>query len=134
MSRVLVFGTFDLFHKGHEFFLSQARLFGSELYAVIALDETVKTIKSRLPVHSQDVRLRSVSAHVDKAVLGRRGDKYAIIEEIRPQVIVLGYDQSFFVDKLEGELERRGVDCVIVRVSESYLPHIFKSSLLREKQ
>ena len=41
----MVFGTFDVIHPGHRFFLEQAALKGDRLVAVIARDEFVNKIK-----------------------------------------------------------------------------------------
>jgi len=41
----MVFGTFDVFHKGHESFLRQAYCYGDFLVAVVARDKTVAKIK-----------------------------------------------------------------------------------------
>ena len=45
--KVMVFGTFDIFHKGHENFLKQAKKLGDCLTVVVARDETV--LKFKLP-------------------------------------------------------------------------------------
>ena len=44
MKKVLVFGTFDLLHKGHKFVFRTAKQFG-QLYVVVARDTTVKKHK-----------------------------------------------------------------------------------------
>jgi len=49
MIRVMTFGTFNIFHKGHEFYLREAKKFGDKLYVVVALDSTVLKIKDKLP-------------------------------------------------------------------------------------
>ena len=46
--KVLVFGTFDIFHKGHEYFLSEAAKHGS-LNVVVARDLTTYEVKGRFP-------------------------------------------------------------------------------------
>lgn len=128
--RVVCFGTFDVFHKGHEHYLRSAKAFG-ELWAIVALDETVLKVKGRSARNCQDKRLAVISDldFVDHAILGNPGDKYDIIEKIKPDVICLGYDQEAFVDKLEGELKKRGLNAVVKRI-DSYEPHVYKSSLL----
>lgn len=133
MSRVLVFGTFDGLHPGHEFFFEQARRRGGELFVVVARDQTVQDVKGRLPVRDEQERLRAVQKHffVEEAFLGGLGDKYAVIEELVPDVIVLGYDQEAYTQRLEDELMRRGLRCVVIREVQSLAPHKFKSSLLR---
>lgn len=42
-------------------------------------------------------------------------DKYAIIEAIKPDIILLGYDQKAFTEKLQQELGQRGVKAEIRR-------------------
>gem|GEM_PF-2920555 len=51
--KVLTFGTFDHLHPGHESYLIQAKAYGDELITIVALDETVKRIKGKLPDHDQ---------------------------------------------------------------------------------
>ena len=130
--KVLTFGTFDLLHKGHEFYLKEAKKHGEELWVVVARDKTVKQIKGILPVEDEQERLSNVQSldYVDKALLGKVGDKYAIIEEVNPDIICLGYDQVAFTDKLKEELEFRGLHPEIIRIS-SFKPEIYKSSKLR---
>lgn len=45
--KVMVFGTFDIFHKGHEFYFSKAKEYGEELIVIVARDETVLKIKKK---------------------------------------------------------------------------------------
>jgi len=131
--KALAFGTFDGLHRGHEFYLEQASKFG-DLYVVVARDETVKKVKNKAPKYDEEKRLEKVSElkYVKKAVLGKSGNKYDIIGEIKPDIICLGYDQTFFVDKLESELKSRGIEAKIVRI-KSYKPDKYKSSLLWKK-
>lgn len=135
--RVLVFGTFDLLHAGHASLFSQARALGSEddpveLHAVIARDATVEKLKGRAPEHDENERMRRVSDYVDAVHLGSLGDKYAVIETVRPDVIALGYDQTHFLDRLPEELEKRGLHPRIVRL-EAHDPDRFKTSKLRDR-
>ena len=134
MKRVLVFGSFDLIHPGHHHLFKEAKKLGKELFVVVAKDSTIKKIKGKSPWYDENERLKHVQKvkHVDKAVLGNKGDKYKIIEEIKPDVIALGYDQNFFTDELENEMMKRKIKVRIIRIS-SYKPEIFKSSLLKKK-
>ena len=59
MKRVVATGTFDGIHKGHEFFLSEAKKLGDWLGVVIARDATVKQVKGRTPIRNQKQRRRS---------------------------------------------------------------------------
>jgi cytidyltransferase-like protein len=42
---VMTFGTFDVFHPGHRFYLAEARKLGDRLLVIVALDSTVEKIK-----------------------------------------------------------------------------------------
>jgi len=42
---VMTFGTFDMFHPGHRYYLSEARKYGDILIVVVALDATVERLK-----------------------------------------------------------------------------------------
>jgi FAD synthetase len=130
-----VFGTFDVFHPGHEYFLNQAKKHGDELIVVVARDSTVKQLKGKLPVNDENNRLKLIQAltYVNKAMLGYEiADKHKIIEEIKPDLICLGYDQLAFVDDLEKELKKRGLITSITRI-DAYKPNIYKSSRYKQQ-
>jgi FAD synthetase len=130
--KVLVFGTFDIFHKGHENFLRQARKYGDFLIVVVARDKTVKKIKGKLPRNKEKVRLERIekSGLADKAVLGNLGDKHAIIRKIKPDVICLGYDQSAFVENLKKKLFAFEMKNVKIKKLKAHKSEIYKSSKL----
>lgn len=120
MVRVMASGVFDIIHTGHISYLEQARAMGDELYVVVASDETVRKRKHD-PVTPEQMRLRIVSSlkPVDRAVLGRSGgDIYAVLDEIRPDVIALGYDQAFDEAQLRSDLLARGFDVQVRRADE----------------
>ncbi|TAL54509.1 MAG: FAD synthase [Nanoarchaeota archaeon] len=129
MTRVMVMGTFDLFHKGHEYFLREARRRGDYLVVLIARDATVAKLKGKKPRRNEKQRQYDVkkSGIPDKVVLGKLGDKYSVLEKEKPDVICLGYDQTFFTDKLKDELKKRGIKAKIIRL-KSFKPEIYKTS------
>jgi FAD synthetase len=134
MTKVLAFGTFDIFHPGHEHFLRQAKSYGDELVVVVARDSTVRELKKSRPVHDEFFRLGVIRAldYVDDARLGYEGeDKYKIIEDIRPDIICIGFDQEAFTQGLDKKLLERGLKAKIIRI-DAYKPEHFKSSHLRE--
>jgi FAD synthetase len=134
MKKILTFGTFDIFHRGHEFYLKEAKKLGDYLVVAVALDETVLEIKGKLPKNTQEERLKVIKAlsYVDKALLGYKEDKYKIIKEVNPDIIALGYDQNSFTRNLENELKRLNLAPKIVRIT-SLNPEKFKSSILKIK-
>jgi len=132
---VLLFGTFDGLHAGHENLFRQARAYGDRLVVVVGRDATVEAVKGRLPRKGEEVRLAAVQACslVDEARLGGEGeDKLAVVEEVQPDVIMLGYDQDAFTEGLAERLAARGMHPQIVR-GAAFEPETYKSSLLYEK-
>ncbi|MFH0854729.1 MAG: adenylyltransferase/cytidyltransferase family protein [bacterium] len=125
---VLIFGTFDIFHKGHKNFIKQARSHGDYLIAVIARDKTAREIKGAYPMNNEKQRLNTLleSGLVDKATLGSLTDKYSAIRKYKPAVICLGYDQTHFIK----QLYRKDWQGIVIRL-KPYKPHIYKSSLLK---
>ena len=121
MVRVMASGVFDILHTGHISYLEQAKALGDELYVVVASDNTVRKNKHE-PITPERMRVRIVSAlkPVDVAKIGNdSGDKFAILDEIRPDVIVLGFDQKFDENTLSEELKKRGFDIAVKRADQS---------------
>ncbi len=121
MVRVMASGVFDILHTGHISYLEQARALGDELYVVVASDNTVRKNKHE-PITPERMRVRIVSAlkPVDVAMIGNdSGDMFAILDEIRPDVIVLGFDQKFDENILSEELKKRGFDIAVKRADQS---------------
>ena len=100
---VMVFGTFDYLHAGHENLFTQSKKLGSEIIAIIARDKTVKTIKGELPDHNEKQRFKNLkeTGWANKVVLGNLKDKSKVIKDYRPDIIALGYDQFAFTYRLE---------------------------------
>ncbi len=103
-------GVFDLLHPGHVAFLREAKALGDELVVIVARDSTAKRFK-HTPITPEAQRLEMVAAlkPVDRAVLGNEGDIFEILDEIRPDVIALGYDQVHNEEKIAEECRRRGL-------------------------
>ncbi len=116
-TRVIAQGTFDLLHPGHIHYLRDAKAFGDELHVIVARRQNV-THKAP-PVLSDRQRLETVSAlkPVDEARLGHPDDIFVPIEELEPDVIVLGYDQHHDADAIRAALDERRIDCRVERAS-----------------
>lgn len=132
--KVLVFGTFDVFHGGHINFLKTAKRQGNFLVVVVARDKTVGTVKGRLPINKEESRLEKIkkSGLADEVILGGLKNKYAVIKKINPDVICIGYDQSAFVDKLEENLFANGFKNVKIKRLKAFKSDIYKSSLINK--
>jgi len=103
MKKIMCFGTFDKLHPGHISYLEQARKYGDYLVVVVARDERVKKLKRKLPSENEKIRLDNLDKLdiVDKAILGNIENRYKVIEDEKPDVICLGYDQQVDIEKLE---------------------------------
>jgi len=132
MKRVIAFGTFDIFHPGHESYLCQAKKLGDYLLVVVARDETVEKVKGFRPKKNERERLKSIqtSKLADGIALGNLEDKFEIIKEYKPEIIALGYDQTSFSKELPKKLKDLRLNAKIVRLN-AYKPEIFKSSKLK---
>ena len=119
MVKVMATGTFDLIHMGHIYFLREAKKLGDELTVVVARDSTVRKLKHE-PVTPEYMRLSIIKELkiVDEAVLGHKNDMYTTVEEIKPDIICLGYDQIHDEKKIKKELKKRNIDSKIVRLSK----------------
>lgn len=135
MTRIMVFGTFDMIHAGHEDLFRQARALSSEPYLTVSVarDVVAERIKGTPPRNGEDARREALASHplVDEAVLGDEAGYIAHIKAARPDIIALGYDQEGeFVDPLEADLRREGLSPTIVRLV-AFAPAVYKTSKLR---
>lgn len=133
--RVMVFGTFDYLHAGHENLFIQARELGDEIVAIIARDKTVRNIKGETPDHNEKERLENLknTGWAEMVFLGNPKDKTKVIKEYRPDIIALGYDQFAFTYRLEKFLMDIKLDAKIVRL-KPYRPDMYKSSIIKKQK
>jgi len=124
--KVLVFGTFDHLHPGHLHLLASAQKMG-DLHVVIARDETVQRIKKKFPQQNQEDRQQAIqTAFPDARVfLGDVQNYLKPVQDIDPDIIVLGYDQQLPPNVTESDLP-----CPTIRM-DALEPEKFKSSLLQ---
>lgn len=119
MTRVVATGTFDLLHPGHVLYLERSRALGDELVVIVARDVNVRHKPKPILPEAQRQRMVQSLKPVDKAVLGEELDIFKTIEQLKPDIITLGYDQHFDPSRLESELFRRGLHPKIVRIEEN---------------
>ena len=84
---------------------------------VVATDSRVRELKHE-PVTCEAMRVELVSAlrPVDRAVLGKEGDMFSIVEELKPDIITLGYDQEHDEERIRAALKERGLKVEVVRL------------------
>ncbi len=117
MKRVVAQGTFDILHPGHVHYLREAAEMGDVLYAIVARAPNVTHKPNPIVPGRQRVEMVGALDPVDHARLGHPEDIFVPIEEINPDIIVLGHDQHHDVDAIRGALRERGIDCDVVRAS-----------------
>lgn len=106
---VMVFGVFDGLHPGHRHFLAEAGKFGKRIVAVVAPEEAVRMLKKKTPKHPLAERIAELLASglVEEAVPGDEiAGSWRIFDAYRPDIVVLGYDQTKLRDALAGSLPR----------------------------
>src|SRR3989344_8656293 len=125
LMRVLTFGTFDHLHRGHKAYLEFAASKG-DLFIIVARDANVCSIKGRAPDHTEEERAAALRHAFPEAtvVLGDTDDYLKPVRDIRPDLIVMGYDQ-----RLPPGVSEKDLPCPVERAG-SHEPHLFKSSIL----
>ncbi len=122
----MVFGVFDRFHKGHEFFLSHATEQCEQLVVVVTLSEVSELFKKKSPSHAFEERVLAIKKYNDKFLVVP-GDttvgEWAVLKKYSPNMVFLGYDQQ----AIAGELDRLGVPYSFI---EAYKPETYKTSLI----
>ena len=120
MIRIMALGVFDILHLGHLYYLNQAKSLGDELVVVVACDSKGNLTMGELgePIFPEQMRLEIISSlkPVDQAVLNNGRDLYKIIEELKPNIIALGYDQKYDIVKMERELAKMGLNVKVKRL------------------
>ena len=88
-------GVFDILHRGHVDYLSQAKRLGDILIVGLNTDASVRRLKGKSrPVQSQRDRAAVLLAlrSVDFVVLFSEDTPAKLIEQVRPDVLVKGAD------------------------------------------
>ena len=97
-------GVFDILHRGHLEYLSQAKLNGDILIIGLNSDASVKKIKGpSRPINSQADRAYMLSClkFVDYIIIFDEETPYHLIKKIKPDVLIKGSDYS--IDEIVGK-------------------------------
>ena len=127
---VLAGGVFDIIHPGHIHTLNAAKALGGVLVVAIATDKTAEKMKKRTPLHNQELRRELVSclSMVDRTVIGHEDDIFETVRDIKPDIIVLGYDQVHQEQFIADGCKRINLDVKIVRL-QSPVPELSSSEI-----
>lgn len=133
--RVLVFGTFDLLHPGHQSFLQQAAALGGYLTVVVARDMAVAHTKGRRPVQSAIARLAGVLSVsvVNEALLADKvPNSYTLLSSLPYEVLAVGYDQAPPDQDIKILLQNIGKEQVELVRLHPFKSHSYKTSRIRD--
>ena len=120
MVLVVIAGTFDLIHPGHIKFIQEASKLG-EVTVIVGRDSTVERLKGRKPFLPEEQRLEVVKnlKGVNKAVLGyKNDDPLKIVQDLNPEILLLGPNQNFSKEKIVTDLKKRGLKTKIIRMTD----------------
>jgi len=104
MKKIMVFGTFDVLHPGHKWFLKNALEHGDYLIAVVSRDKFIQEWKKRSPVLNEQERINDLKklGLADKVIpADPEMSTYGVIREYNPDIICLGHDQIELKNDLE---------------------------------
>ena len=135
--RILVAGTFDLIHAGHIYLINEAAKLG-DVYVVVSTDKNREIFSGERPIIRQEQRLEVIKnlKNVKEARLGRNdNDTLKTVEEIKPDIILLGPDQKYSIDVLKKGLKEIGLNHIEVKRLETYYNkyELHSSSLIKRK-
>ncbi|MCK4686853.1 MAG: FAD synthase [Candidatus Lokiarchaeota archaeon] len=135
--KILVAGTFDILHPGHIFLINEAAKLG-DVYIVIATDKNRELYSGEAPIVPEQQRYEVMKSikNVKDVKLGRHdNDTLRTVEEINPDIILLGPDQKFSAQKLQNALKMKGLKHIEVRRLENYYNkfNLHSSSLIKKK-
>jgi D-glycero-beta-D-manno-heptose 1-phosphate adenylyltransferase len=89
-------GVFDVLHRGHVSYLEAARALGGSLIVALNTDASARRLGkgSERPLNTQDDRAHVIAAlgSVDCVLLFDEDTPYALIDHIRPDIVVKGGD------------------------------------------
>lgn len=118
--KIMVFGAFDHFHKGHRYFLNEAKKLGERLIVVVARDETVLEIKKQAPNQTLDQRIDAIKNEglANDVVSGDNiHGSWEVLKKHQPDIVALGYDQKKLGEALTDAIQKFNLDTKIVKLS-----------------
>ena len=127
-------GVFDMFHIGHLNLLNNAKKQCEYLIVGVNKDVLVKKYKNKLPVVSEEDRVKIVEAikSVDKAILTEELDKEKKVKKFKVDAIFIGDDWKDNPRWIETKnvMKEKGVDVVFLpytkRISSTKLREAVK--------
>ena len=124
-------------HPGHIYLIQEAAKIG-DVYVVVATDKNREFYSGEAPIVPEKQRLEVIRniKNVKAAKLGRHdNDTLKTVEEINPDIILLGPDQKFSMEKLQNALKMKGLHNIKVKRLEKYYDtyKLHSSSSIKKK-
>ena len=124
-------------HPGHVFLIEEAAKLG-DVYVIVATDKNRRFYSGEAPIVPEQQRLEVIKSikNVKDAKLGRHdNDTLKTVEEIAPDIILLGPDQKFSVEKLKNALKMKGMNNIEVKRLKKYYDKykLHSSSSIKKK-
>ena len=106
---------------------------GDVLVVVVATDNTAVKMKKRQPLHSQEQRQELVNSlsMVDLCLIGQEDDIFKTVNNVRPQIIALGYDQAHQEKFITEGCKKINLDASVARL-QSPIPDSSSSKIEKE--
>ncbi len=135
--KVLIAGTFDLIHPGHIYLINEAAKLG-DVYVIVATDKNRELYSGEAPIIPEEQRLAVIKSikNVKDAKLGRHdNDTLKTVEEIKPDIVLLGPNQKYSIETLKKGLIDIGLNKVEVKRLHTYYEkyELNSSSLIKQK-
>lgn len=97
MTKIITFGTFDVFHVGHLRILRRAKELGDKLIVGVSTDALYYSKKKKYPVYSQEERMEIIESicYVDEVFYEHSLEKKRqYLREHKADILVMGNDWS----------------------------------------
>ncbi len=102
-TKVITFGTFDLFHIGHLRILQRAKALGDELIVGVCTDEYSFERKNKYPINNQNQRYEILDALkcVNSVFFEEFDNKKFYIQKYKADIMAMGSDWENHFDYLQ---------------------------------
>lgn len=109
-----------------------------DVYVIVATDKNRKIYSGETPIIPEDQRLEVIKSikNVKEARLGRSDNNtLKTVEEINPDIILLGPDQKYNHEALKRDLDKKNLSNIIVKRLDTYYEKyaLHSSSLIKKK-
>ena len=134
MKTVLVFGTFDGLHPGHDDFFDQVKELGDNIVVCLTQDKVVRELKGKDPIEPFEQRKEALKkqSQISQIIPGDLDiGAFRAISIVQPDIIAIGYDQDELEKAITVWLDKYNGDIPVIQL-RPFKPDTYKSSLLRK--